>query len=71
MLVLSRKVGEKIYIDENIAITVVRIDGNRVAIGFEAPGDVRIMRSELIPVEKSFPIVPEFNSVPEFAVAGV
>lgn len=47
MLVLSRKVGEKIYINDSIAVTVVRLDGNRVSLGFEAPDNVRIMRSEL------------------------
>ena len=47
MLVLSRKVGEKLVIGENIVLTVNRISGNRVAIGIEAPRDVRIVRGEL------------------------
>ncbi|MGE0609476.1 MAG: carbon storage regulator CsrA [Pirellulales bacterium] len=71
MLVLSRKVGEKIYINDDIAVTVVRIDGNRVAIGFEAPGEVRIMRSELMPVEQDFSEEPAFSSMSAYSAAGV
>jgi carbon storage regulator len=47
MLVLSRKVGEKLVIDGGIAVTVVRIQGNRVTLGIQAPAEVKIMRSEL------------------------
>lgn len=47
MLVLSRKVGEKIVIGDNITITVSRIAGNRVTLGIDAPSDVHILRGEL------------------------
>ncbi len=47
MLVLSRKEGEQLVIGENIVLTVNRISGNRVAIGVDAPRDVRIIRGEL------------------------
>jgi carbon storage regulator len=47
MLVLSRKVGEKLVIDGGITVTVVRIQGNRVTLGIQAPAEVKIMRSEL------------------------
>lgn len=47
MLVLSRKEGEKLVIDDNIVITINRISGHRVSIGIEAPPDVRISRSEI------------------------
>ncbi len=47
MLVLSRKVGEKLVIGDNIVITVNRIAGQRVSIGVEAPPHVRIVRGEL------------------------
>jgi carbon storage regulator len=47
MLVLSRKTGEEIQIDGQIKITVVKISGNRVRIGIDAPGDVHIVRQEL------------------------
>jgi carbon storage regulator len=49
MLVLSRKVGEKILVGKDVWLTVVQIDGNKVRIGFEAPTDVPIIRNELIP----------------------
>ncbi len=47
MLVLSRKVGQKIVIDERVTLTVTRISGNRVSIGIEAPPGVHVRRSEL------------------------
>ena len=47
MLVLSRKEGEKLVIGDNIVLTVSRISGNRVAIGIDAPREVRIVRGEL------------------------
>jgi carbon storage regulator len=49
MLVLSRKLGEKIYVGENIRITVVDIDGGKIRLGIEAPRDVPIYRQELTP----------------------
>ena len=47
MLVLTRKQQQRIQIGENITITVVRISGNVVRVGIEAPGDVRVLRGEL------------------------
>ncbi len=47
MLVLARKVGEKILIGENISVTVVRIGPGIVRIGVEAPADLPIVREEL------------------------
>lgn len=49
MLVLSRKLGEKIYIGSNIIITVVDIDRGKIRLGIEAPKDVPIYRQELLP----------------------
>jgi carbon storage regulator CsrA len=48
MLVLTRKVGEKLNINGNITIEVVRIQGNRIRIGLVAPEDVKILRGELV-----------------------
>ncbi len=53
MLVLTRKAGEKIVIDNHIVVQVIRIDGNRVRIGIEAPSDVNIRRQELPAVERN------------------
>lgn len=47
MLVLSRKVGERILIGENIAVTVVRIGQGGVRIGIDAPNDMAVVREEL------------------------
>jgi carbon storage regulator len=47
MLVLSRKIGEKLVIGDNITVVVSRVAGNRVTLGIEAPADVRIVRGEL------------------------
>lgn len=47
MLVLSRKMGERIWIGDEIAITVVRVNGAGVRIGIEAPPHLAVMRDEL------------------------
>jgi carbon storage regulator len=47
MLILSRKVGESISIGDNITVVVNRIAGNRVAIGIQAPSNIRVIRGEL------------------------
>jgi carbon storage regulator len=47
MLVLTRKLGEKIVIDGGITVTVLEIAGQRVRVGVQAPDDVRILRGEL------------------------
>lgn len=47
MLVLSRKVGERIWIGEEISVTVVRITGGGVRIGIEAPPELAVVREEL------------------------
>ena len=49
MLVLSRKPRESVLIDGDIRVTIVRISGNRVQLGIEAPPGVTIKRSELPP----------------------
>jgi carbon storage regulator len=51
MLVLSRKLGEKIYIGENICITVVDIDRGKIRLGIEAPRNVPVFRQELLPLD--------------------
>lgn len=51
MLVLSRKLGEKICIGENICITVVDIDRGKIRLGIDAPRDIPIFRQELLPLE--------------------
>jgi carbon storage regulator len=52
MLILSRKIGERIWIGEEVVVTVVHIDHTRVRLGIEAPRSVPIWRSELIVEQK-------------------
>ena len=47
MLVLSRKCGEAIVIAGDITVTVLGVVGNRVKLGFVAPGDAPIHRAEV------------------------
>jgi len=46
MLVLSRKVGEELIINGDIRVSVVRVRGNRVRIGIEAPRNVLVRRED-------------------------
>ena len=48
MLVLSRKPLERIQIGDSVVVTVVRIDGNTVRLGIEAPKNVPVFRGELL-----------------------
>ena len=47
MLVLSRKQSERILLGESIVVTVVRVCGDKVRLGIEAPSDVLVLRDEL------------------------
>jgi len=47
MLVLSRKVGERIRIGDGVVVTVVRITGGGVRLGIEAPAEMPVVREEL------------------------
>jgi carbon storage regulator len=49
MLVLSRKESEKIMLGDSIVLTIVRVSGDRVRLGIEAPSDMLILRKELDP----------------------
>ncbi len=67
MLVLSRRVGEKIVIDNNITVTLLEVSGSRVRLGFDAPHDVLIRRNEIVfetnPIGCSAPTMnPKLNA---------
>lgn len=48
MLVLRRKVGERIILDGVISVSVLAVEGERVKIGITAPAEVAIVREELL-----------------------
>jgi len=54
MLVLSRRVGEEIIINDNIRITVVAVKGDRIRLGIAAPKDVTVDRAEIHVRRKEF-----------------
>lgn len=47
MLTLTRRVGEKILIGDDVVLTVLRVNGNQVRLGFIAPKEIEISREEL------------------------
>jgi len=59
MLVLSRKLGEKIVIGDNIVVTVVKIDRNQIRLGIEAPHEVPVYREEISPNRAAKPTADE------------
>ena len=58
MLVLSRKVGERIHVGDNIVLEIRRIAGNRVTLALDAPRHVRILRGELEGAAREFHTPP-------------
>lgn len=59
MLVLSRKVGERIHIGGDVFVEVRRVAGNRVTLAVNAPKNVRILRGELLEAAKAFEVFDE------------
>jgi carbon storage regulator len=47
MLILSRKIDEKIQIGDNITLTIIDIHGEQVKIGVEAPKNIKVFRQEV------------------------
>ena len=54
MLVLSRRESEKIRLGNSIVLTIVRVSGDKVRLGIEAPPDVVVLREELESFAKEF-----------------
>ena len=53
MLILSRRERERIRLGDSIVLTIVRVSGDRVRLGIEAPDDVVVLRDELKPFGQS------------------
>ena len=47
MLVLTRKPGQKIIINDNIEVTILEVKGDSIRVGIEAPRDITIYRHEI------------------------
>lgn len=56
MLVLTRKVGEKIIIDDDIEVTVVSVKSGQVRVGINAPKEIKVQREELLLRAQNEPI---------------
>ncbi|MCL2175420.1 MAG: carbon storage regulator CsrA [Treponema sp.] len=69
MLILSRKLNEKIVIGEDITISIIEIRGDQVRIGIDAPKTVKVFRQEVFDAIKaenkaasqSVPVIPKVN----------
>jgi carbon storage regulator len=48
MLVLTRKVGQKISIGDDVEVTVLQVSGDQVRLGIEAPRELRVHRAEVL-----------------------
>lgn len=57
MLVLSRRESERIKVGDSIIVTVVRVVGDKVRLGIEAPPNVLVLRDELKPHEVIEPVL--------------
>jgi carbon storage regulator len=58
MLVLSRKENERIRLGDSIVLTIVRVSGDKVRLGIQAPPDVLVLRDELETFAKSEAAAP-------------
>ncbi len=47
MLILTRKIGEKVHIGDNVTVTVLDVRGDQVRVGIEAPKEVPVHREEI------------------------
>ena len=69
MLILSRKINEKVVIGEDISISIIEIRGDQVRIGIDAPKKVKVFRQEVFDAimaenkaaSKSKPVIPQVN----------
>ena len=69
MLILSRKVNEKVVIGEDISVSIIEIRGDQVRIGIDAPKSVKVFRQEVFDAIKaenkaaseSTPVIPQIK----------
>src|SRR5215472_616671 len=65
MLVLTRKLMEKLFIGDDICVTVVRLEGGQVRLGIDAPRHVSVVRAELVPERQ----VPRSGQAPHARIS--
>lgn len=53
MLVLTRRINERIVIGENIVVTVLEVHGDQVRIGIDAPREIKVFREEVLTRDQS------------------
>ncbi|MCL2208717.1 MAG: carbon storage regulator CsrA [Treponema sp.] len=69
MLILSRKINEKVVIGDDISISIIEIRGDQVRIGIDAPKKVKVFRQEVFDAimmenkaaSKSTPVIPHLD----------
>jgi len=69
MLILSRKVNEKVVIGEDITVSIIEVRGDQVRIGIDAPKKVKVFRQEVFDAIKaenkaasqSAPVIPQVD----------
>lgn len=61
MLVLNRKEGESLIIDDNIKVVVLKVKGRQVKIGIQAPRDTKIAREEIANKDDSASVAEVIN----------
>ena len=59
MLVLSRKASERIRLGDSIVVTIVRVSGDKVRLGIEAPPNILVLREELKRHDQTAPLPPQ------------
>lgn len=64
MLVLTRRLMEKLYIGDEICVTVVRLEGGQVRLGIDAPRQISVVRAELRPEGQPEPAAPAAATTP-------
>ena len=47
MLILTRRIGEKLVIGDNVKVTILGVKGNQIRVGIEAPPEVQVHREEI------------------------
>lgn len=53
MLVLTRRIGERIVINDQVVLEVLQVKGNRIRLGIQAPPGLSILREELLSLERT------------------